>query len=139
MEKYKIPEDIEVFYVTATSFPDGILPAHQKLHEMLSSVEGRNSYGISAPGKDGVIIYKAAVEATYPGEGETLGCKTFIITKGEYISILLRDYQKDVQSISRAFKELIADDRIDPQGACVEMYLGEKDVRCMVRLAPHKT
>jgi hypothetical protein len=41
-----------------------------------------------------------------------------------------------IPAFSKAFKELCADPRIDPQGAAVEMYYDEKDVRCMVRLDP---
>ena len=134
MESLFLERDIIVFHVKASSFPDGVLAAHQKLHSLLSSPVGRHFFGISYPEAPGKIIYKAAVEESYPGEAEKLGCPTFIIKKGEYISIYIKDFYSNVPAIGKAFEKLIADSRIDPQGCCVEMYESEKDVRCMVRL-----
>lgn len=138
MEKYKLDDGIKVLCVTADSFPNGILGAHNTLHSMLPSDNGRNFFGISFPNRKGNIIYKAAVEESYAGEAEKLGCESFIIKKGEYISIPIKNFMSDVLSVGRAFKELIADPKIDPNGVCVEMYSGSDDVRCMVRLDPEK-
>ena len=138
MEKYRLDSDIKVICVTADSFPSGILGAHNTLHSMLPSGKGRNFFGISSPNKKGDIIYKAAVEESFAGEAEKLGCDTFVIKKGEYISIPIQNFMSDVLGVGRAFKELIANPRIDPNGVCVEMYTGSNDVRCMVRLDPEK-
>ena len=94
----------------------------------------RQFFGISYPETPSKIIYKAAVEESYPGEGEKLGCETFIIKKGQYISIYIKDFMKDIPKIGQSFQELLADERIDPNGCCVEEYINDKDVRCMVRL-----
>lgn len=139
MEKYLLKDDIKVFYVTALSFPEGIIEAHQKLESMLPSIKERKFYGISYPDKNGVISYKAAVEESYPGEAEKYGCKTFVIPKGEYISELLSDWNKDVTIVEKTFKKLLADPRIDPNGFCLEMYLENNEMRCMVGLDSHNT
>ena len=118
MEKYRLDSDIKVICVTADSFPSGILGAHNTLHSMLPSDNGRNFFGISSPNKKGDIIYKAAVEESFPEEAEKLGCDTFVIKKGEYISIPIHNFISDVLSIDRAFKNLIADPGIDPNGVC---------------------
>jgi hypothetical protein len=44
--------------------------------------------------------------------------------------MLMRDFMKAEQ----AFKKLHTTTRIDPNGACIEMYLNNTDVRCMVKL-----
>jgi hypothetical protein len=49
------------------------------------------------------IIYKAAVEEIYPGEGEQLGCETFVIKKGQYISLYIKDFMKDIPKIGQVF------------------------------------
>jgi len=134
MEIYHFQKDIKLLCVTAASFPDGILAAHQKLHSLLPTAKGRNFFGISRPNNKGAIIYKAAVEESYEGEDEKYGYETVVLKKGEYISIFISNFLDDVESIGRAFKKLIADPGIDPNGYCVEMYSGEQDVRCMVRL-----
>ena len=134
MEKYQLENDIKVFYVKADSFPNGVRPAWEKLHSFFSAPMKRKYYGISYPDKTGGIIYMAATEETMEGEGATYGCETFIIKKGEYISIFLPDFMKDIPSIGRAFQELTTQPGIDPHAVCVEIYETMNDVRCMVRL-----
>jgi hypothetical protein len=134
MESIFLELDIKVFYVTATSFPDGIQGAYQNLHSLIVSPADRRFFGISYPEAPSKIIYKAAAEESYTGEGEQLGCETFVIKKGQYISIYIKDFMKDILKIGQSFQELLADERIDTNGCCVEEYINDKDVRCMVRL-----
>ena len=134
MESIFLEKGIKIFYVTATSFPEGIQGAYQKLHSLIGSPAGRKFFGISYPETPSKIIYKAAVEESYPSEGEKRGCETFVIKKGQYISIYIKDFMKDIPKIGQSFQELLADERIDPKGCCVEEYINDKDVRCMVRL-----
>ena len=133
MEKFVLEKDIPVMYVTADSFPDGIMAAHHTLHAIVSSRD-RVFYGISFPDRSGEVIYKAGVEQFSEQEAITLGLETFILRKGNYESIVLKDYYKNPTLIGDAFQKLLALPQLDPKGACVEMYIGERDVRCMVRL-----
>ena len=139
MEPYKLDHDIKLLCIPAASFPDGVAAAYQKLHSLVPPKDGRKFFGISWMDSKGGMVYKACVEEAYPGETEKLGGETFVVKKGDYISILLHDFMTDTSVFGRAFRELTADPRIDRQGAGVEMYLSENDVRCMVRLDPQKT
>lgn len=139
MEKYFLDRDIKVFCVLAESFPDGILEAHRKLHSLLPSDKMRNFFGISNVSIERVIIYKAAVEELYEGEAQKYGCETFIIRKGEYISMYLTDFRSDVQNVGKTFQQLISSPNIDPNGACIEVYVNDIDMRCMVRLDSSST
>jgi hypothetical protein len=134
METFFLERDIKVFYVKASSFPDGVQEAYQKLHLLLVAPAGRRFFGISYPESPGKIIYKAAVEENYTGEGKALGCENFVIKKGKYISIYIKDFMNNIPAIGKAFQELLVDERIDPNGCCVEEYINDKDVRCMIRL-----
>lgn len=135
METISVIEDITVMYVTATSFPDGIMEAHEKIHAMLPVLSARKFYGVSRP-ENKVIVYRAAVEVLHPNEPATFQLETLMLKKGNYISQLIKDYTKDVQSIGNAFDELLSHPYLDPQGYCVEWYLdNNKDVQCMIRLA----
>lgn len=134
MEKYFLEEDILLICNPASSFPDGVLKAHQELHGALTDIQGRKYYGISQPGENGNISYKAAAEAMETGEAARMNMETFVLAKGEYVSIFIENYLNDIPSIGRAFQELIALPDIDPQGWCVEMYVNERDIRCMVKL-----
>lgn len=138
MEPYKLDRNIRLICIPASSFPDGVAAAHQKLHSLLPATQRRTIFGVSWPDGKGSLIYKACAEETYPGETENLGGETFIVKKGDYISILIHDFMSNMSAFGTAFQELCSDPRIDPQGAAIEMYLSEKDVRCMVRLDPSK-
>jgi len=134
MEKFTIEEDIKVFCETAKSFPDGIVKAHEELESIITCSKQRRYFGISSPNAKGIIIYKAAAEEIYQGEAEELGCEKFVIERGQYISLLIEDYIRDISAIGKAFHLLTGHPDIDPEGYCLEWYLNEKDVRCMVRL-----
>ena len=134
METITFDNDITVFYVQAKSFPDDIMYAHKKLRALVPFSTNRKYFGISRPETDG-IVYKAAAEEIRPNEAMDLNLDTVVLKKGKYISLTIKDYAKDIQSIDRAFKELLSCPGLDPQGYCVEWYVNDADVKCMIRLA----
>lgn len=135
MESFQLKHDIKVLCVRADHFPEGIKTSHEKLHALLPDIKERTFWGLSAPDRTGKIIYKAAAEVLMEGEANTLQLETAVIKKGIYSCITLMDFPKNPTSISEAFQKLIHLPGIDPQGECVEWYLNDKEVRCMVRMA----
>jgi predicted transcriptional regulator YdeE len=133
MDTITFNSDINLFYISATSFPDGIMDAHQKLHTLVPFSTERKFFGISRP-ENGVIAYKAAAEELTPGEAEKLNLDTLVLKKGNYVSLTIHNYLEDIPAIDKAFKELLPHPRLDPNGYCVEWYLNDKDVKCMIRL-----
>lgn len=77
MEKYELVKDINVLYVRAASFPEGIKTAFEKLESVVPARDDRIVFGLSWPGKDGMILYKASLEEKYPGEGKNFGFHSF--------------------------------------------------------------
>jgi hypothetical protein len=136
MDTTILVNDIKVIYVTAASFPDGVLDAHKKLHSMIPFYTDRKYFGISRPenGKN-TIIYRAAAEELHPGEAEGLKCETLILKKEKYATITINDFMKDVTGIQKAFQKLLSYPELDPQGYCVEWYINDTDVKCMIRLS----
>jgi hypothetical protein len=134
MEKFHFDKDIRVFCMTARTFPDDIEETHHRLQAIVPNTSGRRYFGISRPGPDGVIVYKAAVEEMCEGEAEKYKCESFTILKGTYNYITIINYFKDIPSVGKAFAELLTDPEIDPNGYCLEWFFNEKDIRCMVRL-----
>ena len=126
--------DIRVFYITASSFPDGVMEAHQKLHSLVPFSTERKYFGISRI-ENGIIVYKAAAEEIGAGEAKKLNCDELELKKGNYICLTINDYMKDIPGIGKAFNELLSHPGLDPNGYCVEWYLNNKDVKCMIRLA----
>lgn len=135
MEIITIENDIPVLYITASSFPEGVMAAHQKLHALIPYSENRRYFGLSRPEDGGGIIYRAGAEALNPGEAGELGLEVITLKKGSYVSLLVENYMKDISSIGNAFQKLLAHPGLDPEGYCVEIYLNQKDVQCMIRLA----
>jgi hypothetical protein len=133
METIKIDQDIKVMYIAASSFPDGALAAHQQLHSLIPFTTDRKYFGVSRP-ENGAIAYKAAAEEKQAGEAEKLNLETLVIKKGNYISLIIHDYVKDIPAIEKTFSQLISQPGIDPQGYCVEEYITQNDMLCMVRL-----
>ncbi|WP_212003236.1 hypothetical protein [Chitinophaga sp. HK235] len=136
MEKFILEQDIPVFYVEASSFPEGILAAFKKLYALLPDLNGRRFFGISYPDRSGRIIYKAAVAENAPGEASQYGCPVFTIHKGEYMSELLKSQEGNGRLIGEIFQQLLAHPDLDKNGYCLEMYLEDTTVRCMVPLLP---
>lgn len=134
METLFLENDIIVHYVEASSFPDGVLEAHQQLHKLVTHNAQRKYFGISWMGQNEEIVYKAAAEESQPGEFSQHLLPTFTIKQGSYIFIDIHDYMQNVEGIGEAFQTLLQEKNIDPQGACVEWYLEDDTTcRCMIR------
>ena len=133
MEIYALENDINVFCAKAKSFPEGVLEAHQQLHTIIPFSNQRRYFGISRPEK-GTIEYWAAAEELNQEEAEKYNCDSSVISKGKYIGVEVKNYIKNIEEIGKAFNKLISCEGIDPNGYCVEYYLNDEDVRCMIRL-----
>jgi len=139
MKPYFLNSDINVLCVTASSFPDGIMAAFNKLNSLVQEPGSRRVFGISYGDGNKNIIYKAALEENSADEAARLSCERFTIEKGEYISEHIEDFMKNIPAMGQAFQEMCRDKRIDSNGYCIEMYLNNnKDVLCMVKLDPAK-
>lgn len=136
MDSFILGDDIKVMCVTAANFPDGIKEAHQHLHSLLPDIDRRKLFGISRPDGQGRIVYKAAAEEMHPGETQNLGLEPFTIRHGAYMSFYIKDYRDDIGAIQRAFDLLMGQQEADPNGYCLEWYIGENDVKCLVPSGP---
>lgn len=130
---YDLHAPVSVMCKKASSFPEGIQEAHNSLHGLVKDMKGRGVYGLSRP-EGGKINYYAGVTEKYPGEAKDLGLEVIVLEEGAYTSALVKDYARNPAIISDTFDELLTNPAIDPQGYCVEQYIGGRDVRCMVRL-----
>ena len=135
MENLTIEKDKSVIICQASSFPDGIMAAFQQLHSKEPDAFKRTTYGISRPeGGMDHIIYKAAVDEAYEGEGRSLGFDTVTIPAGNYKSLTIKDFMKDPKAIGSAFTELLKTPALDPEGFCLEIYKNDQEVICAVPL-----
>jgi len=135
MENYRIKEDFDVMFVEAKSFPDGIEEAFRELEAALPKNEKRKFFGISYMVENGNIIYRAAAEESYPGESEKLKLHSFTVRKGNYISEIITNWRNNVSLIGSTFQKMLEQQNIKPDGYCLEIYINETDVQCLVPLA----
>ncbi|TXH30543.1 MAG: transcriptional regulator [Cyclobacteriaceae bacterium] len=133
MENYTLDKDIHLVCVRARTFPDGIREAFEKLLETDKSFVNRTRYGISHGSKTG-IVYRAAVEEGFKGEGYTFELDQYAIRKGVYATEKLRNITGNDTRIANAFEKLLKHPKLDQQGECVEWYQPGDEVLCMVRL-----
>ena len=134
MNRYNLEHSVHLICIKASSFPDGVAAAHEQLHKVVPFSKDRRNFSVSCPNKTGEIIYKAGAEELYEGEAVALGYETAKVEPGIYDFIDIENYMSDVSKIGLAFNELLKSPEIDPEGQCVEFYLNEHDVRCMVKL-----
>lgn len=134
MEHFKLAEDISIMCVTSKSFPDGILDAFRALEAKHPSIATRNFFGISYMDANGKIVYKAAAQEEYTGEAKKYNCETFLITKGDYFTETIYNFMQDSNLIEDSFCRLLTTPWLDKTFPCVEWYINDKEVRCMVRI-----
>ena len=135
MDKYIIDKDITAAYVTASSFPDGIMAAHQQLHKIVPFTTARKYLGLSRPEGNGGIVYRAAAEVLSNEKIAQWQLDTYTISQGTYYSLTITNYMDDLPAIGRAFRQILARPDIDhDDGMCVEWYVSQKDVQCMVKV-----
>jgi predicted transcriptional regulator YdeE len=132
MEKYILKNDVKVFCTTATSFPDGIKDAFMKIEKMLPKNK-RTFYGISYKNGAGAIVYRAAMSESYEGESIKYDFETFTIIKGEYLAETV-NWRKNPEVIGSTFQKMLADRRMDQNFPCIEKYINDEEVVCMVKI-----
>lgn len=131
-DMFFLKEEISIICIQADNSPHGILEAFDRLKQKINSSRDRTFYGVSWMDEAGNIIYKAGATQSQPHEAEMLGCEEFIIRAQHYISCMVYDFKRNPAAIADTFREMLKDPRIDPLGYCVEIYLGQADVQCMV-------
>ena len=134
MEKYEQKEDVSLICLRATSFPEGIMDAFNKLQDLLPNCSERTWYGISKPNEQGEIIYKAAVTELSDLEAQDTGFESFTVTKGVYLTEEIKNWRENMQMIGETFNKLLQDPQLDMTSSCIERYTAEDAILCMVKL-----
>jgi len=134
MEKYEQKEDVSLICLRATSFPEGIMDAFNKLQDSLPNCSERTWYGISKPNEQGEIIYRAAVTALADLEAQETGFESFTVTRGIYLTEEIKNWRENMQMIGETFNKLLQDPQLDMASSCIERYTGEDAILCMVKL-----
>jgi predicted transcriptional regulator YdeE len=133
MEKLKLNNEIKIMCLEASSFPEGIQEAFNKLEEKINSTDDRILFGISHGNQNGGITYKAAAKEVFDGEAIQLGLEPFTIPKGTYLSETIINWRSNLKKLAVVFNPLWADPHVDTSCPCIEWYQNE-NVVCMVKI-----
>ncbi|MGZ3754503.1 MAG: hypothetical protein ACXVAY_08585 [Mucilaginibacter sp.] len=134
VKEYELKENINVFYVQAESFPEGISASFNKLNELLGKKYDHHIYGITLCDGDKLVYYACAKE-NFVGEAESLGLPTFTIPNGRYLQTTLNKWPENLGKIPGIFDELMAQPQVKKQSLCVEDYITEDTMLALVQLA----
>lgn len=136
MEILEVEKDIAVFGFQVKTFPKGIKDAFDKLIAMVPEGLGRSYYGISYMTAQNDVAYFAAVEEKNENEAEKNNCERYIIGKGTYLTITVKDWLQKTDSISNVFDRLMKEKDADLTKACVEWYKNDDEMLCMIKRLP---
>jgi hypothetical protein len=129
-----ISDDIQVYCLKATSFPDGVSAVYDRLHSEYPPEGGRSYFGISRQAPDGSINYMAAVKLRDTDGTPCPDYVPFTIQKGKYVATDVINYMANLPAIGSAFAEMIREPNVAPDGYCLEVYLSPTELTCMVKL-----
>jgi DNA gyrase inhibitor GyrI len=135
IEVKSFPKDMQVVFVEANSFPEGAQEAFDKLESKVRNVKKVSYYGISNPEQGRGIVYRAAASTLPAIDPQENNLQSLTIKGGDYYSIRLEDARANPRILSEAFKKILSQPGIDPEGRCIEVYdhFNSKGVECIVR------
>ena len=133
IETFKIEPPIIVITEKAEDFGKGIGEAFVRLAEKLEHKgEKRDCYGIVLKEEVG-MNYFAAFTELYPGETAEKSLPSFTIASGDYQSIRLDEWNKNILHIGPTFYQILKSGKVDTSAPCIEFYKTEQELICMVK------
>jgi predicted transcriptional regulator YdeE len=123
-------DELDLMYIQATSFPEGVEEAWRKLESRLPTIKRRKFFGTSRLVGE-KIEYRACVVPSDESEPSRLGLDTFTIPAGNYASKNLVDWTKQTQ-IKTIFEELSSKYTVDSSRPHIEIYRSQKELVLMV-------
>jgi hypothetical protein len=133
MEVFQLKKDLPVMGFQVMTFPNGIGDAFDSLVSRIEGGFNRAYYGIGFMTQAGKIVYQAAAEVLEPAEPTKYQLESYVIPKGNYLAVTLRDWRKNLHAIKDVFTEITKDNRVR-DSPCIEWYKDDDEMVCMVRL-----
>jgi hypothetical protein len=131
----EINVDVRLLCLEVSVFPKDIKQTFEQLLSALPFSSSRGLYGISRPEFPKGIVYRAAATCMEEEEASDGFGEVIVLPKGVYRYIDLDDIHHDPEQIGEAFEQLLQNERMDPEGFCVEKYGKDgPSVRCLVRV-----
>jgi hypothetical protein len=137
MEQYHLSQDMNLILYPAKNFPNDVESAFKELDKKIGGGPDRVWFGISKGSPNGIVYWAAGQEA-YEGEGKKAGLDTLLLTKGKYMTETIEDWRNNKEKFMEVFGRLLKYPEMDTDFPCVEWYKGEKEVMCMIKIKQKK-
>ena len=124
-------DELNLMYVQASSFPEGVQEAWRQLESRLPTIKRRKFFGTSRLVGE-KIEYRACVVPSDESEPSRLGLETFTIPRGNYASKKLVDWTNQTNLIKTICEELSSKYAVDSSRPHIEFYRGQKELVLMV-------
>ncbi len=125
--------NVKLIVERAEDFGKGIAESFVRLASKLDTPgQRRECYGIFAK-ENGTMHYFAAFTELYEGEAESKKLPMKDIEAGNYLSILITDWNKNLLHIGPTFDQLLKSGLVDTSAPCIEYYRTEQELVCMVK------
>ncbi|QNF33979.1 DinB family protein [Adhaeribacter swui] len=132
MEIYKLDQNLTLYGFPVETFPNHIEAAFDKLISMLPVDPSRPYYGISQCTPAG-MVYVAAAPLQPQDNPEPYGLNKYLMEQGDYLAIRVSEWRTKTHTIKSIFENLVADPRCDTNKPCVEIYLNDDEMLCLVK------
>lgn len=132
MEKLNLLDDIVIFGLQVKTFPVGIGETFDQIANSIPDGRERPYYGISWMEGDNVTYYAMAAER-FAGEAVQYNYKIMEIGKGEYVTVMVKDWQSKTDTLKHIFHDMMESDETDNTKPCIEWYKSHDEMLCMMK------
>lgn len=139
MQHLTLSSNISLLCVKATSFPDGIMQAFKTLYSIFPPSGERRSFGLSCGNEQNGIDYWACAEELDIDVLNENELQRITIRAGDYNYEDFPNFMQNLPAIGETFQRILSATPHHTHGYCVEEYLNDSDVRCLVRLSANST
>lgn len=131
---FLVEKDIIVMIEKSSDFGQDIAQTYVRLAEKIEHKEGekRDCYGIVKKDLSGMVYYGGFTQIS-PTEAIDKNIESTIIPAGNYVSILIENWNQKILEIGPTFDQILKSGLVDTMSPCIEFYQTEKDLICMVK------
>ena len=132
MEIFQLPQEYRLLCKKVNKFPEGIGDAFENLYRQLPCPHKRNYFGISWMDEQQQVNYQVAAERRADDVCEEFEDR--VLPKATYLVVRIMNWYEHLSDIKGVFGALMADMRTDKSFPCVEWYLSDDEMLCMMKI-----
>jgi len=132
MNSITFQNDLHVCGLEVISFPEGISETFDTLVQAVPGGFTRSFFGVSFM-RDQKMVYVACFEKKPSEVISALPLTNLTIEKGTYLAEPIKDWRSKTRTLNQVFRKMLAHEQADHTKPCVEWYLNEYEMMCLVK------